>query len=118
MTEGRLSATTDSAAAIAATDIALVCVGTPSTPAGDLTTTYLEQVAEEIGAALREREGDRYTVVIRSTMLPTTCDAVVRPRLEAASGLSAGEGFGVAVNPEFLREGSVGERLLSTRRRP
>ena len=106
VTEGRLSATTDSAAAIAATDIALVCVGTPSTPAGDLTTTYLEQVAEEIGTALREREGDRYTVVIRSTMLPTTCDSVIRPRLEAASGLSAGEGFGLAVNPEFLREGS------------
>ena len=106
VTEGRLSATTDSAAAIAATDIALVCVGTPSTPAGDLTTTYLEQVAEEIGTALREREGGRYTVVIRSTMLPTTCDTVIRPRLEAASGLSAGEGFGLAVNPEFLREGS------------
>lgn len=104
--EGRLSATTDSAAAIAGTDIALVCVGTPSTPAGDLTTTYLEQVAQEIGTALKQREGGRYTVVIRSTMLPTTCDTVIRPRLEAASGMSAGEGFGLAVNPEFLREGS------------
>ncbi len=104
--EGRLSATTDAAAAIAGTDMALVCVGTPSTPAGDLTTTYLEQVAEEIGTALKEREGGRYTVVIRSTMLPTTCDSVIRPRLEAASGMRAGEGFGLAVNPEFLREGS------------
>ena len=55
--EGRLRATTDAAEAIAATDIALVCVGTPSTPAGDLTTTYLEQVADEIGTALRDRDG-------------------------------------------------------------
>ena len=103
--EGRLRATTDAAEAIAATDIALVCVGTPSTPAGDLTTTYLEQVAEEIGTALRDRE-DRYTVVLRSTMLPTTCDEIIRPRLEAASGKVAGRDFGLAVNPEFLREGS------------
>ena len=103
--EGRLTATTDSAAAVAATDIALVCVGTPSTPGGSLLTSYLEQVSDEIGAALAGRQ-ERYTVVIRSTMLPTTCEQIVLPRLEAASGMSAGEDFGLAVNPEFLREGS------------
>src|SRR5262245_4084571 len=105
VSSGRLTATTDAAAAVAATDLALVCVGTPSTPSGSLLTAYLEQVAEQIGAALVGRP-DRYTVVIRSTMLPTTCDEVVIPRLEAASGLCAGADFGVAVNPEFLREGS------------
>jgi GDP-mannose 6-dehydrogenase len=103
--EGRLTATTDSAGAVAASEIALVCVGTPSTPSGSLQTSFLEQVSEEIGAALAGQEG-RYTVVIRSTMLPTTCEQIVLPRLEAASGMSAGDGFGLAVNPEFLREGS------------
>ena len=68
---GRLTATSDAAAAVAATDLALVCVGTPSTPSGSLLTAYLEQVADEIGAALVGR-AERYTVVIRSTMLPTT----------------------------------------------
>ncbi|HET8951716.1 MAG TPA: nucleotide sugar dehydrogenase [Solirubrobacteraceae bacterium] len=102
---GRLSATTDPAAAVAATDLALVCVGTPSTPSGGLLTTHLEQVSEQIGAALADRE-DRYTVVIRSTLLPTTCEEIVLPRIEAASGKRAGEGFGLAVNPEFLREGT------------
>src|SRR5262245_11454446 len=102
---GRLTATSDAAAAVAATDMALVCVGTPSTPSGSLLTAYLEQVAEQIGAALVGRK-DRYTVVIRSTMLPTTCEEIVVPRLEAASGLCAGADFGLAVNPEFLREGS------------
>jgi GDP-mannose 6-dehydrogenase len=103
--EGRLNATTDSAGAVAHSDIALVCVGTPSTPSGSLQTSFLEQVSEEIGAAMARREG-RYTVVIRSTMLPTTCEQIVLPRLEAGSGMSAGDGFGLAVNPEFLREGS------------
>jgi GDP-mannose 6-dehydrogenase len=102
---GRLTATTDAAAAVAGTDIALVCVGTPSTPGGSLLTSYLEQVSEEIGAALAGRPS-RYTIVIRSTMLPTTCEEIVAPRIEAASGLWAGDGFGLAVNPEFLREGS------------
>ena len=64
-------------------------------------------MAQEIGEALAARGGDdRYTVVIRSTMLPGTCEEVVQPRLEAASGLGAGQGFGLAINPEFLREGS------------
>lgn len=105
VTAGRLSATSDAAAAVAATDLALVCVGTPSTPSGSLLTSYLEQVSDEIGAALAGRP-ERYTVVIRSTMLPSTCEEVVAPRLEAASGLRAGTDFGLAVNPEFLREGS------------
>lgn len=102
---GRLRATVDHAEAIAATDVALVCVGTPSAPSGALSTRYLEEVAGQIGAALKGRD-TRYTVVLRSTMLPGTCDDVIRPRLEEASGLTAGEGFGLAVNPEFLREGT------------
>jgi len=102
---GRLCATTDSARAVADTDIALVCVGTPSAPNGSLGTDYLERVSEEIGAALADRP-EGYTVVIRSTMLPTTCEQIVLPRLEAASGRRAGVDFGLAVNPEFLREGS------------
>jgi GDP-mannose 6-dehydrogenase len=102
---GRLCATTDSALAVMNTDIALVCVGTPSAPNGSLLTTFLERVSDEIGSALAGRT-DRYTVVIRSTMLPWTCEQTVLPRLQAASGLRAGEDFGLAVNPEFLREGS------------
>ena len=101
---GRLRATCDARAAVAATDLALVCVGTPSDPAGGLSTAHLERVADDIGAALPTDR--RYTVVIRSTMLPGTCEEIVVPRLEAASGLAAGEGFGVCTNPEFLREGT------------
>ena len=102
---GALRAGTDAAAAVAATEVSLVCVGTPSAPNGSLSTTYLERVAEQIGAALAGA-GHRHTVVFRSTMLPGTCLDLLVPILEKASGKVAGLDFGVAVNPEFLREGS------------
>lgn len=100
-----LTATTDAAEAVRATDIALVCVGTPSRPDGSLSTEYLEKVIADIGRALRERT-ERYRIVVRSTMLPGTSERVLLPGLEAASGLSAGTDFGYSTNPEFLREGS------------
>jgi GDP-mannose 6-dehydrogenase len=102
---GALRATTDVAEAIRSTEISLICVGTPSAANGSLSTAYLERVAEEIGAVLAGL--DRWhTVVFRSTMLPGTCTDVLIPILEKESGKTAGVEFGVAVNPEFLREGS------------
>ncbi|MBB4939079.1 GDP-mannose 6-dehydrogenase [Streptosporangium album] len=102
---GALRATTDVAEAVDSTDISLICVGTPSAPNGSLSTTYLERVAEQIGHVLAGKS-DRHTIVFRSTMLPGTCADLLIPILERASGLRAGTGFGVAVNPEFLREGT------------
>jgi GDP-mannose 6-dehydrogenase len=102
---GRLRATTDGTAAAAAADISLICVGTPSRDNGGLSTDAVERVAETIGRGLRERDDD-HVVVLRSTSLPGTADGVVAPRVEAASGRRRGDGFGLAVNPEFLREGS------------
>ena len=101
--DGRLTATTDAAQAIADTELALVCVGTPSGRGGGLETTYLERVAADIGEALRDRD-QPYTVVVRSTMVPGTSRSVVIPGLEKASGRTLGDGLGYAVNPEFLRE--------------
>jgi GDP-mannose 6-dehydrogenase len=104
--DGRLSATTDPAKAVAETDVSLICVGTPSRPNGSLNTAHLEKVAEQIGAAMAAKQG-RHTVVVRSTVLPGTVRGVVVPALERASGLVAERDFGLAVNPEFLRESTA-----------
>ncbi|QXV63205.1 nucleotide sugar dehydrogenase [Amycolatopsis sp. TNS106] len=102
---GKLRATTDVRQAIADSEVSLICVGTPSAPNGSLSTAFLERVAEEIGEALKTKT-QRHTVVFRSTMLPGTCLDLLVPILEKSSGRTAGVDFGVAVNPEFLREGS------------
>lgn len=103
---GRLRATTSVADAVGETDLSFVCVGTPSQPNGNLDFRYIQRVCEEIGQALKQKEG-RHTVVIRSTILPGTMRNIVIPILEKWSGKKAGAGFGVCNNPEFLREGSA-----------
>jgi GDP-mannose 6-dehydrogenase len=105
VSRGALRALTDVDEAVGSTTISLICVGTPSAPNGSLSTVYLERVAEQIGSAMATLDR-RHTVVFRSTMLPGTCIGLLVPILEKASGKTAGLDFGVAVNPEFLREGS------------
>jgi GDP-mannose 6-dehydrogenase len=103
---GRLAATTDGAAAVARTDVSLVCVGTPGHSSGRLDTSYLERVSSEIGAALRAKSTP-HLVVIRSTVLPGTLEEIVIPALEQASGRTRGDGLlQICANPEFLREGT------------
>jgi GDP-mannose 6-dehydrogenase len=101
---GRLRATTDHAAAVASTDVTMICVGTPSRPNGSLDLRQVERVCLEIAEGLTGRTG--HVVVVRSTMLPGSTHELVVPTLEKASGGRAGQDFGVCVNPEFLREGS------------
>jgi GDP-mannose 6-dehydrogenase len=102
---GKLKATTGTVMAVQSSEVSLVCVGTPSNANGSLDLSYVTRVCEEIGAALKQKS-TRHIIVIRSTMLPGTVENVVVPSLEKYSGLKAGAGFGVCINPEFLREGS------------
>jgi GDP-mannose 6-dehydrogenase len=104
--DGHLRATTDAAEAVAGSDVSLVSVATPSRRNGSLDLAHLTRVCEQIGTALSHSNG-YHVVVVRSTMLPGTTHETVIPTLERYSGRRYGEHFGVAVNPEFLREGSA-----------
>ncbi len=102
---GRVRATTASGEAVGGTDLALLCVGTPGRANGQLDVSALQRVGEEIGRALR-RCPKPYTVVLRSTVLPGTTENVLLPALRAGAGGEAESLLRVAVNPEFMREGS------------
>lgn len=104
--QGRLTATTDAARAINETELSFICVGTPGQRDGAPDLNSVLRVCEEIGAALRGKD-DGHIVVIRSTTLPNAAEEMFLPALERTSGKRAGEGFGFAVHPEFLREGTA-----------
>ena len=103
---GRLRATGAAAEAVAASEMSLVCVGTPSRRNGSLDTSAVERVCEEIGAAIAAK-GAPHRVVIRSTILPGTMRGLVIPTLECAAGMAAGDVLQIANNPEFLRESTA-----------
>jgi len=103
---GKFRATADWKQAVLDSDLAFVCVGTPSNANGSINTHFLQRVCEQIGQALREKKS-WFTVVIRSTVIPGTVEKQLIPVLEQQSGKKAGVDFGVCMHPEFLREGTA-----------
>lgn len=101
-----LKASVDIVKSVMATEMSLICVGTPSQMNGSLDLKYVRNVCEQIGSVLKNKK-DYHVVVCRSTILPGTMKNVVIPTLEESSGKKAGVDFGVCNNPEFLREGTA-----------
>lgn len=108
----RIKATNDYSYAIQNSDITFICVGTPSREDGDIDLRFVEESAKEIGKQLKEKN-NWHLVVVKSTVLPGTTREIVLPLLEKYSGKKAGIDFGVAMNPEFLREGIAVKDFLN-----
>jgi len=104
--QGRLTATTDSLSAVTNSEATLICVPTPSDPDGGYSLHYVLEACKAVGDALREKN-DYHLVVLKSTVLPGSCDQEIVPTLEVRSGRQCGRDFGFCYNPEFIALGSV-----------
>jgi UDPglucose 6-dehydrogenase len=83
-------------------DIVMLAVSTPSVNRA-IVLDYIEQAAKDLGEKMQQIN-HYITIVVRSTVPPTTTEQRLKPIIESASGKVAGEDFGLAMNPEFLRQ--------------
>lgn len=98
---GRLSFTTDIAAAIQASDIIYIAVGTPMSTKGEADLSYVQTVAQAIGENL-----NTYKIIVNKSTVPVGTGRKVQQIIRAFQQDTSIE-FDVVSNPEFLREGSA-----------
>jgi UDPglucose 6-dehydrogenase len=96
--EGRLTFTTDVAAGVKGAEVILLAVGTPPGPDGSADLQYIFKAAEQVGQALTGWA----VIVTKSTVPVGTGD-----KIEAIVKKVTKHEFGVASNPEFLKEGDA-----------
>lgn len=108
---GNVSATTDLKLALENTDLTFLCVGTPPNIDDSINLNYIESASTSIGISLETKE-KFHVVVVKSTVLPGTTEGTIKTIIEKVSGKEAFKDFGLASNPEFLREGVAVEDFL------
>lgn len=101
--EGRLHATTEAAEAVGASEVSIICVGTPSLESGQLNLDFVRKVSQQIVEALLVK-AQPHVVIFRSTMLPGSTRGIVR---EFFSDPALALMTWVYFCPEFLREGTA-----------
>ncbi len=94
---GRLSFTTSIKDSIKDAEAIFICVGTPPKKDGSPDLSFIEQVMKDIGANLKH-----YAVIVEKSTVPVQTAQWMKSLL--AKHLKTD--FDVAVNPEFLREGT------------
>ncbi|MEM9348926.1 MAG: UDP-glucose/GDP-mannose dehydrogenase family protein [Pseudomonadota bacterium] len=99
-----VTATDDLAFAVRDTDVTFVSVGTPTAEDGGCDYRFIEAAARSMAVGLAQKDGF-HVFVMRCSIPPGTTMRVMTPILERMSGKELGVDFGVAFNPEFLREG-------------
>jgi GDP-mannose 6-dehydrogenase len=97
---GRLKAGALDEYALAAADVVMLCVGTPSQANGNIDLSHLRRVCDEISGLLRPRK-KRLIVTVRSTVFPGTCESLLE------TVFARREDVEIVSNPEFLREGTA-----------
>ena len=80
--------------------VIFLCVGTPQNEDG---SANLNQIIAAITILLKIINDSEITIVIKSTVPPSTVESKIIPFIE--SKISSKQKINIAVNPEFLREG-------------
>src|SRR6185295_16605515 len=106
---GGIAFTTDLTAAVAQSEVIFIAVGTPPLPSGEANLEFLEAAAHRTGAAM---DDSRFRVVVNKSTVPVgsgnLVETLVREGIaESRPGEKRNIRFGVASNPEFLREGTA-----------
>ncbi len=96
--QGRLTFTTDVAAAVASAEVVFIAVGTPPDEDGSADLRHVLAVAETIG----KNQKRELVVVTKSTVPVGTAEKV-----QTAVALHAKLPFHIVSNPEFLKEGAA-----------
>lgn len=104
--DGRLTFTANPAEAVCSGDIIFICVGVPQLDNGDADPSAIESVARMVASVSRSAK----LVVLRSSV-PVETGHNIRYLL-AAHNRGDRCNFRVAVNPQFLREGTAVEDFL------
>ena len=100
---GRLSFTTDVAAAVAHGTLQFIAVGTPPDEDGSADLQYVLAAARNIGRHMND-----YKVIVDKSTVPVgTADKVRAAVAEVLAERGAATGFAVVSNPEFLKEGAA-----------
>ena len=99
----RLTYSTDLPAAVRASEIVFIAVGTPQGEDGSADLQHVLEVARGIGRAL-----DKYTVVVDKSTVPVG----TAKNVHAAIAAETGQPFSVVSNPEFLKQGAAIEDFM------
>ena len=97
---GRLEFTTDLKSAVEKSKVVFFAVGTPPKEDGSPDMSYYQQAAEDVAGAIND-----YKVLVTKSTVPVGTGKWLKSFV--SERLTNGADFGVASNPEFLREGAA-----------
>ncbi len=104
--KGLISFTTDIAYGVKNSKVLFIAVGTPPKETGEPDLSYVENVASQIGEHM-----DSYRLIVEKSTVPVKTAQWIRTTISRFNKKSVD--FDVAVNPEFLREGSAVDDFLN-----
>jgi len=109
LSDTEIKTTNDSEYAVKNTDVSIIFVNTPNLKEGAFNLVYVNEVADNIGKALKNKSS-YHLIVLRSTVLPGSTERIII-RIESISGKKCGKDFGMIHHPEFLALGTETENI-------